>query len=259
MKDKPQSGEAQSAAGAIRLQVFLARAGVASRRASEALIEAGRVTVNGLSVTEMGTKVQAGDKIALDGKPLEAETARHYLALNKPPGYLCSSHDPQGRSLALDLLPAMPERLYSVGRLDYLSSGLVFFTNDGDFTLRLSHPGSGIEKEYLVESTVPIPDNAIEEFLAGVEIEGERYKALRIKRLGQKSLRIVLIEGKNREIRRVFSHFHLHPQLLRRVRIGPVELGDLPEGTSRPLEPREIAGLLSLSAKKTLRKRETTW
>ncbi|MDR1306601.1 MAG: rRNA pseudouridine synthase [Treponema sp.] len=227
----------------IRLQVYLARAGIASRRASEALIGEGRVTVNGETVAIPGTKVAPGDRVCLDGKPVLAETKRHYLVLNKPPEYLCSSRDPQGRRLALELLPkTITERLYSVGRLDYLSSGLVFFTNDGNFTALLSHPRSEIDKEYLIESTVPIPDTAVDAFLKGVVVEGETYRAKSIERLGRKAVKIVLVEGKNREIRRVFSHFHLHPRLLRRIRIGPVELGNLPEGNCRPLTKEELAG-----------------
>jgi 23S rRNA pseudouridine2605 synthase len=242
--DKKHSppGETKDCGAKTRLQVFLAHAGVASRRESEIIIRAGRVTVNGVMVAGMGEKVQNGDTVCLDGVPVHPEQTLHYLALNKPPGFICSSRDPQGRPLALELLPrAITERLYNVGRLDYLSSGLVFFTNDGDFAFRISHPGSEIEKEYLVESTVPIPDKVVEEFLAGVTIEGEQYKALRIEWLGGKTLRIVLVEGKNREIRRVFSHFHLHPRLLCRIRIGAVELGDLPEGQTRRLLPGEIA------------------
>ena len=229
---------------AVRLHVFLAHGGVASRRASEALILEGRVSVNGCTITELGTKVLPGDTVLLDGVPVTEEQHLHYLALNKPPGYLCSSRDPQGRPLALELLPkTIIERLYNIGRLDYLSSGLVFFTNDGDFAARLSHPGSEIEKEYMVESSVPVSDKVVEEFLAGVTIEGVHYRALRIERLGRKSLNIVLIEGKNREIRRVFSYFHLHPSLLRRTRIGTVTLGNLKEGQCRPLTAGEIDSL----------------
>ncbi|MDR2143329.1 MAG: rRNA pseudouridine synthase [Treponema sp.] len=225
----------------MRLQVVLARAGVASRRAAEALIAGGRVSVNGKTVTEPGTKVSPRDEVAFDGKPVAAETRIHYLALNKPPEYLCSASDPFGRRLAIKLLPPeIPERLYNVGRLDYLSSGLIFFTNDGGFAARLGHPSSGIEKEYEVESTVPVPDAFTEEFTAGVLVEGQRYKALRAEKTGKKSLRIVLVEGKNREIRRVFSHFHLHLQLLRRIRIGPVLLGNLEEGKTRPLTKTEL-------------------
>jgi 23S rRNA pseudouridine2605 synthase len=245
----------------IRLQVYLAHAGIASRRACEALISAGRVAVNGAVTTELGTKVEKGDTICLDGVPVKTGQKLHYMALNKPPGYLCSAKDPQGRPLALELLPkSITERLYNVGRLDYLSSGLIFFTNDGEFALHLGHPASGIEKEYLVEASQPIPAQVTDEFLAGITVEGVVYRALRIERVGQKGLRIVLVEGKNREIRRVFSHFHLHPVVLRRVRIGPVLLGDLAEGASRPLTDGEVAGLLQVKGSPALKRtKEPVW
>ena len=231
--------------GVVRLQVYLARAGAASRRSSEELIARGRVTVNGMAVTVPGTKVAPGDDVRLDGKPLGAEKLV-YLALNKPPEYICSSSDPQGRRLALELMPpGITERLYSVGRLDYLSSGLIFFTNDGAFTEKLSHPRSGIEKEYFVESTVPVPGSFADEFCAGLVIDGERYQAKEVEKTGRNTLRVVLVEGKNREIRKVFSHFHLHPRLLRRVRIGTVRLGTLAEGAVRPLGAAERKSLLA--------------
>jgi 23S rRNA pseudouridine2605 synthase len=229
----------------LRLQVYLAHAGVASRRSSEAIILAGRVSVNGKIVTILGEKVDpARDQILLDGRPVTLEKRRFYLALHKPPGDLCSSFDPQNRPLALDLLPKdIHERLFSVGRLDFRSSGLIIFTNDGDFTAHVSHPSAEIEKEYLVEASGAIPGEALEAFSRGVEVEGILYKALEVERTGWKSIRIVLIEGKNREIRRVFSHFHLHPEKLCRIRIGPVALGDLAEGFSRPLTEKELKEL----------------
>jgi 23S rRNA pseudouridine2605 synthase len=127
--------------------------------------------------------------------------------------------------------------------LDYLSSGLIIFTNDGNFAARVGHPRREIEKEYLVESSVPIPDRAAEEFGRGVFIDGVMYRAKEIEKTGGKSLRVVLVEGKNREIRRVFSHFHLHPEKLLRIRIGPVHLGSLGEGESRPLTEEELSKL----------------
>lgn len=227
-----------------RLQVYLAHAGVASRRAAEVLITGGRVSVNGEKITVLGSRVFPGDLVLLDGKPVQAESSPVYLALHKPPGYICSSQDPQGRPLALALLPqGEGRRLYNIGRLDFLSSGLIFFTNDGDFTARLGHPRSGLEKEYLVEASGPIPDEAAEAFRRGITIEGVRYQAKEVEKTGRKTLRIVLVEGKNREIRRVFSHFHLHPARLCRVRIGPVLLGSLPEGASRPLTKIELEKL----------------
>jgi 23S rRNA pseudouridine2605 synthase len=229
----------------VRLQVYLAHAGLASRRRAEEFIAAGRVQVNGRMADTPGEKVLPGDTVLLDGRPVRLETRRRYLALHKPPGYICSSSDPQGRPLALELLPSgIRERLYSVGRLDLRSSGLIFFTNDGGFAARVSHPSAGLEKEYLVETSAPIPDSLVAAFTRGLVLEGERYQAREIERTGPKKLRICLVEGKNREIRRVFSHFRLHPLMLHRVRIGPVELGDLAEGASRPLGEAEIEALL---------------
>jgi 23S rRNA pseudouridine2605 synthase len=227
----------------IRLQVFLASAGVASRRAAEEIIANGRVSVNGEIITTQGTKVTEGDIVLLDGKPLQPESRKLYYALNKPPGYICTSSDPQGRPLALSLLPSVKERLYNVGRLDFLSCGLIFFTNDGSFASRLGHPASALEKEYIVEAKGHIPDETVEAFNTGITIEGIHYKAEFAEIIGRRTIRIILIEGKNREIRRVFSHFHLHPVLLQRVRIGPVLLDDLKEGCSRPLTHKEILEL----------------
>jgi 23S rRNA pseudouridine2605 synthase len=227
----------------IRLQVFLSHAGLASRRAAEEIIASGRVSVNGVVITAQGTKVEEEDTVLLDGKPLALESRKLYYALNKPPAYICASSDPQSRPLALQLLPKVPERLYNVGRLDYLSCGLIFFTNDGSFAAKLGHPSSELEKEYIVEAKGPISDEAIEAFNAGITVEGVYYKAKMAQRINYKCMRIILVEGKNREIRRVFSHFHLSPEVLRRVRIGSVLLGDLPEGGCRPLTEKEIKEL----------------
>jgi 23S rRNA pseudouridine2605 synthase len=253
---KESANPAEIKAAPMRLQVFLAHAGVASRRASEDLIAQGKITVNGRVVSTQGTKVLPGDDVHFEGKSVKIEKCLLYLVLNKPPLYICTSSDPQGRPLALDLLPVYREsggeeagkphiRLYNVGRLDYLSSGLIIFTNDGQFAARLGHPSAEIEKEYLIDSTVPISDRVVEEFERGIVIEEIMYKARFIEKTGRKSLRVVLIEGKNREIRKVFSHFHLHPQRLQRIRIGPVRLGSLKEGESRPLEVEELTKLRS--------------
>jgi 23S rRNA pseudouridine2605 synthase len=238
-----EKGAAES--GEVRLQVYLAHAGLASRRGAEKLIAEGRVRVNGETVAVPGEKVRPGDAVAVDGRPVKPEARFRYLALHKPPGYICSSSDPQGRPLALELLPpGIRERLYNVGRLDLRSSGLILFTNDGDFAARVSHPSAGLEKEYLVEASGSIPDSVVDAFIRGLVVEGERYQAGKIERTGRRSLKICLVEGKNREIRRVFSYFHLHPVKLHRVRIGPVLLGDLAEGAVRPLVEREIETLL---------------
>jgi 23S rRNA pseudouridine2605 synthase len=240
---KTPAPEGESGKAPFRLQVFLARAGVASRRAAEGFISEGRVSVNGQVVTAMGTKVMPDDDIRLDGIALRLERQFHYVALHKPPLYISSSSDPQGRPLAIDLLPSLRERLYNIGRLDYRSSGLIIFTNHGGFAARVSHPSANIEKEYLVEATGPIPDSLLDQFAQGLNIEGVFYRAAKIERLGRKAMRVTLIEGRNREIRRVFSHFHLHPGKLHRVRIGPVLLGSLGPGESRPLTEEELRGL----------------
>ncbi|MDR0878547.1 MAG: rRNA pseudouridine synthase [Treponema sp.] len=235
----------------LRLQAFLAHAGIASRRASEKLIADGRVSVNGQRITAMGTRVLPADVVQLDGIPVKAESALRYLALNKPPEYICSSSDPQNRPLALELLPRdIRERLYNVGRLDFLSCGLILFTNDGDFAAVVGHPRSEIEKEYIVEASGVINDEVPEAFAQGIEIEGVLYKAREIEKIGRKILRICLVEGKNREIRRVFSFFHLHPVKLQRIRIGPVLLGNLRSGESRPLTENEKMALTGRVKKK---------
>ena len=239
LKENTETGDNGTEAS-VRLQVYLAHAGIASRRAAEKLISQGRISVNGKTISAAGEKVFPGDDVRFDGKPVKTENRMLYLVLNKPPLYICSSFDPQGRPLALDLLPPCEERLYNVGRLDYRSSGLIIFTNDGKFAARLGHPRAEIEKEYLIDSTVPIPDSMAEEFARGVIIDDVFYKPKFVEKTGKKSLHVILVEGKNREIRRVFSHYHLHPEKLLRIRIGPVCLGDLKEGESRPLTIDEL-------------------
>lgn len=229
----------------IRLQVYLARCGIASRRASENLILNGRVTVDGKIVTELGTKVSGKEKICFDGKQIFPEAEKRYVLLNKPEGYVCSLADEKDRPIAASLLKdTYTERLYNIGRLDMLSGGAILFTNDGDFSARVEHPSSEIEKEYEVLTVFEYPDEVLQKFLRGVRIEGVFYKALSAERLAKNKMRIVLIEGKNREIRRVLKFFNIKIKKLTRVRIGCVHLSDLPPGKHRPLTPEEIKGLL---------------
>lgn len=229
----------------IRLQVYLARCGVASRRASENLILNGRVSVDGKIVTELGTKVSGKEKICLDGKQIFPEAEKRYILLNKPEGYVCSLADEKDRPIAASLLKdTYTERLYNIGRLDMLSGGAILFTNDGDFSAKVEHPSSEIEKEYEVITVFEYPDEVIQKFLRGVRIEGVFYKALSAERIAKNKMRIVLIEGKNREIRRVLKFFNIKIKKLTRVRIGCVHLSDLPSGKHRPLTSEEIKGLL---------------
>ncbi len=225
----------------IRLQLYLARCGVASRRASEAFIADGRVSVNGTIVTEQGTKVSVTDVVCVDGKKISLEEKKRYVVLNKPAGYVCSLSDEKNREVAADLLkPHFQERLFNVGRLDMFSEGLIIFTNDGEFMQQLSHPSSQVEKEYVVEASMPIPETLIEKFQSGIRVEGIFYKCRSAELLGKRKAKIVLIEGKNREIRRVFEHFQIGIKQLIRTRIGHISLDNLKKGDFRELTLKDI-------------------
>lgn len=229
---------------AIRLQLWLARSGVASRRKAEEFILAGRVSVDGKIVTELGSKASPDADVRVDGTRVFLAERLVYILLNKPAGYLSSMVDPEGRKLACDLLPRdLPERVYNVGRLDQWSSGLLLFTNDGELARRLSHPSCGIEKEYEIVTDAALSESFLEGFRSGVTIEGVRYRAVKARRIDEKIARIVLVEGKNREIRRVLERFGLRALSLRRVRLGPILIGSLPEGQTRELTEEELDGL----------------
>ncbi len=229
----------------LRLQVFMARSGIASRRRCEALISEGYVKVNGSVVTQMGLRVSTNDTVTYKGQVLRLVKTKLYLALNKPSLYLCSNSDPQGRSLAIDLIKNdFQDRLYNVGRLDYLSTGLIFFTNDGDFTKTVAHPSSGIEKEYIVETKQAIDEQILLDFMKGVTIEGEKYKLHSYKYKTKFKVKLILLEGKNREIRRFFQSRNLKIRKLHRVRIGIVQLENIPSGSYRYLTEKEVAWFL---------------
>jgi len=243
---EPGNSDAQSTDSQTRLQVYLAHSGVASRRNAEQIILDGRVTVNGSTVTAMGAKVRDGDVICVDGKRVQPEERKRYVLLSKPSGYVCSLADEKGREVAADLLKqAYPERLYNVGRLDMYSSGAIIFTNDGQFASIVGHPSAEIEKEYVVEASMPFPDQVIESFKEGIRLDNVFYKARDAERMSSRRLRIVLIEGKNREIRKVLESFGVRVKNLIRVRIGPVSLGTLKYGEFRDLTPKEIESLLA--------------
>ena len=233
------------AKGRIRLQAFLACCGIGSRRHCEGIIEAGRVSVNG-ATAKLGDSATARDEVRLDGEKLSLQTKLRYIMLNKPAGYLSSMSDPQGRHLAVDLLGAdVKERVYNIGRLDQWSSGLLLFSNDGDLAARLTHPSEGFDKEYEVKTDKEIPEDLYRQFPSGIEIDGQRYTAVSMKKIGLQECRIVLIEGRNREIRKVFENFQIRALSLRRVRVGPVLLGNLQEGEWRYLSESEVESLKS--------------
>lgn len=234
----------------MRLQAYLASCGFGSRRACEKFILENRVSING-ETAELGRSVSPGDEVRFDGRIAKPQTRLRYIALNKPPGFVTSMSDEKGRPVASSLLGnSVDERVYNIGRLDQWSSGLLLFTNDGDLTALLVHPSGLIEKEYHVETDLPIPPTFATQFMTGLSVEGIRYKAEFVRVTSEKAMRVVLIEGKNREIRRVLEHFGLRATLLRRMRIGPIELGDLAEGSHRELTPDEVAALRDFSSAK---------
>ena len=239
----------KSAKQEMRLQVYLAHAGVASRRACEKIIAEGRVSVNGTLVTDMGSKVRAGDTVLLDGKPVHPEARKCYVLLNKPAGFVCTLSDEKGRPTAADLLKeTYSERLYNIGRLDMFSSGAILFTNDGDFAAKIEHPSAQIEKEYVIETTQDFPPELLTRFERGIRVDGIFYKCRSAAAINRRKLRIVLVEGKNREIRRVLDSFNCTIKRLVRVRIGSLELGTLKAGEFRDLTAKERQALLDLAA-----------
>ncbi len=230
-----------------RLHKILAHAGVGSRRKCEDLIVAGRVSVDGQPVRELGTKVDPdAHKISVDGEPIHAERPVYWL-VNKPRGYLCTNHDPARRPLAIDLVPHVDQRVYTVGRLDEASEGLLLLTNDGDLAFRLMHPRFGVEKTYLVQVAGHPSAEDLQRLLQGVWLSDGHVKARqvhRVKTQGESTwVRIVLNEGKNREIRRLLARLGHKVLRLRRLGIGSVQLGNLKTGKARRLTPPELAAL----------------
>jgi 23S rRNA pseudouridine2605 synthase len=240
-----------------RLNKFLAHAGVGSRRHCDELIAAGRVRVDGSIIRELGTQIDpASHSVSVDDHPIRTERFV-YWALNKPRGYLCTNHDPSGRPLMLDLVPHIEQRVYTIGRLDEDSEGLLLLTNDGDLAHQLMHPRFGVDKTYeALVAGAPSQDD-IKQLLTGVWLSDGKVKAKAAKKLKRQGesvwLRIVLSEGKNREIRRMLAKLGHKVMRLRRTAIGPVRLDRLPKGKSRKLSLPELEAL-----KKSVQRRATT-
>jgi 23S rRNA pseudouridine2605 synthase len=226
----------------------MARCGVGSRRACESYIREGRVTVNGRTA-ELGTKVVPSDRVVLNKRKLHLETEKVYLAVNKPVGYLCSNSDSRGRPLVLDLLQNIPQRIFHVGRLDFRSSGLILYTNDGDFAKTVSHPSFNIEKEYQVETKRPFPEEVLLRYRKGLRIGAESYRLRKYQYKTPRRIVLTLIEGKNREIRRVFEHFGYFPRKIHRIRIGCVHVRGIPTGGYRPLSRQEVSWFYAAGSK----------
>lgn len=229
-----------------RLQKVLAHAGVASRRKCETLIVEGHVTVDGVKITELGHKVDAAKQvIAVDGQPVQAER-KVILLLNKPTAHVTTVSDPEGRRTVMSLLPNVVERMYPVGRLDYDTSGLLLFTNDGALTERLLHPSHDIEKVYRVTVIGQVDKEARRMLSEGIELEDGVTAPAQVELLkqGEESVvHIAIQEGRNRQVRRMFEKLKLPVKRLKRIAFGPIALGHMKTGDWRLLEPAEWKAL----------------
>lgn len=229
----------------LRLQKYLALSGIASRRKAEELITSGRVTVNGILTTGLGSKVTAEDVVTLDGQLVKLEGKKVYILLNKPMGYVTTVKDQFGRPTVLDLVKGIEERIYPVGRLDYDTSGLLLLTNDGEFTYALTHPKHETDKTYLAEITGIPTDEEMNRFKKGIQIEKDFVTSpslIKIKEKKEKSciVEITIHEGRNRQIRKMCQAIG-HPVInLKRIAIGKVVMDGLKEGQWRHLTSKEL-------------------
>ena len=227
----------------MRLQKFMADCGVASRRKCEEYILKGRVSVNGITVCELGTKVEDGDTVLFDGKKLKTENKKAYIMLYKPDKVVSTASDPEGRKTVLDLVD-VPFRLYPVGRLDYHTEGLILLVNDGDAAYRLTHPKFEIEKEYLCVISGDIKREEVLALCAGVVLDGEKTAPAKVKVVEQTdhttSLSVIIHEGKNRQVRRMFESIGKKVIHLTRMRHGEILLSGLKKGQWRYLTAQEV-------------------
>jgi pseudouridine synthase len=240
--DTPNQGE--------RLQKLIAQAGIASRRAAETLILEGRVKVNGKVVVELGTRADiTRDHIKVDNKLIHQPQRLLYIAFNKPREVVTTMSDPQGRATVVEYIRGLKERVYPVGRLDYQSEGLLLFSNDGEFANRIMSKRYNITKTYVVKATGTLSQEQLEEFRAGIPLDGKRTKPANIKILSRATnpwYEIVLTEGRQNQIRMMFKHFGFLVEKLKRVRIAFLELGPLKPGHLRHLTPEEVVKFKSI-------------
>jgi 23S rRNA pseudouridine2605 synthase len=245
-----ETAKPKSTDGKERLQKILANAGVCSRRQAEELILLGQVTVNGKVVSELGAKADPReDNIAVEGKSIDPDgVEKIYLLLNKPRGYVTTTMDPQGRPTVMELIGAIKERVYPVGRLDYASEGLLLLTNDGDLAHKLMHPSSQVHRRYAVKVKGMVPDHALREMRKGIQLSDGFVKPVRVARgdrlQGKEWIEIDLTEGRNLEVRRIFAVLELEVERLRRVAIGSITIDRVPVGKTVRIHKRELEELL---------------
>lgn len=228
----------------VRLQKYMADCGVASRRKCETMIEEGRVRVNGRVVSELGSKIDPQhDKVSVDKLLIRPSVNQVYIALNKPSGYVCTVQDQFDRKIVTDLID-IKERIVPVGRLDYNSEGLLFLTNDGDFTYRVTHPKNKIQKKYYVQVNGIPTEDEIAQMVSGIIIDDFNTKGTMIQYVKTNGntahYRVTISQGKNRQIRKMFEHFGYTVKKLKRVAIGNIRLGQLRTGQWRFLTKEEV-------------------
>ena len=226
----------------MRLNRFLAAAGIGSRRRCDELIAEGRVTINGQLCTDFSVRPTPRDHIKVDGRLVQAEPLMT-IALNKPAGFVSTRRDPRARDTIFDLLPSKFSRLFNIGRLDAQSEGLLLLTNDGELAQRLTHPRYKIEKEYDLTLDRPWDPTLTTKLLRGIFLDGQHAQITRLHTLAPQHLRVVLRQGINRQIRRMFEAVGYKIKRLTRVRIGNLRVGDLPRGHWRHLTKRQLESL----------------
>ena len=235
----------------MRINKYLASAGLGSRRKCEQYVLDGRISVNGKTIQNLANSVMEGDKVCLDGKPVIMPQKFTYLMMHKPKGYLTTLSDDRSRKTVMELLPDNLKMLKPVGRLDYNSEGLLLFTNDGDVAQSVMRPAKQVIKTYSVKVEGEVTSSDIQEMEKGVEtVSGEKFLPCKIKlqeiRDRKSKLEVQITEGKNREIRKIFDKFGYNVVFLKRVSIGTIKLGGLTRGTCRLLKPSEVEYLKSL-------------
>jgi len=232
----------------MRLQKYLALCSVASRRGAEQMIADGRVSVNGCVVTELGTKVEEGDVVTVDGKKIKTDSKKIYIMLNKPKGCVTTSRDERGRKTVMDYVSDIPERIYPVGRLDYNTEGLLIMSNDGDFTYSLTHPKYEKVKVYEALVSGIMLHGAADKLKRGVYIDGKKTSPAEVEviehRRNSSVVRISIHEGRNRQVRKMCEQVGHSVLTLKRISIDGIELGNLPLGKWRHLTKMEISKLM---------------
>jgi 23S rRNA pseudouridine2605 synthase len=231
----------------MRLAKHLASAGVASRRASEEIVRAGRVSVNGQTVTDPARDISDGETVAVDGRPVSTAHERVVYALNKPAGVVSTARDPQGRPTVVTMVP-QTERLYPVGRLDIDTTGLILLTNQGDLAHRLTHPSFEVEKTYRAVVGGPaLQERSLRALRDGIELDDGRTAPARVRRVSADTLEITIHEGRKRQVKRMCEAIGHPAKRLERVAFGPLTLGDLPRGRWRKLTDAEVEALMRAS------------